>query len=422
MATQVAGLDYEVLVVGAGVTGAGLALALVKAGMRVALLEARPAQPLRPPPPGLAGYDLRVTALNVASRQFLEHLGVWDSVTGQRVAAFDHMKVWDGEGLAGIHFHASEAGQEHLGYIVENRVLSSSLHRRLEAFAKLDWFQGARCHSLVRCLDSAGQAYCLVSLEDGRQLSAALVVGADGANSMVRHLAGFGTRQRDYGQQAIVANVRVAETHGNTAWQRFMSTGPLALLPLPPLPEADSSLCAVVWSADRWRADQLLEMDDRRFSSELGRCSEYCLGEVLETSPRRAFALQRQHVLRYAQPGVALIGDAAHVIHPLAGQGVNLGLQDAAVLATEVLAAGAAGRPPGELRILRRYQRRRQSHNLLMMATTDLLKRWFGSSMPLLCWLRNRGMDAFDLSPRVKRQLIQVAIGGDSRPDSAQGL
>ena len=258
-------------------------------------------------------------------------------------------------------------------------------------------------------ISSADETGVRLELEDGRSLSAGLLVAADGALSRVRDLAGFRTREWDYGQRAIVCTVETGLPHQATAWQRFLNTGPLAFLPLPGF--EGRHYCSIVWSAEPDLADALAALSDREFCDAAGEALESRLGAVLDCSPRASFPLRQRHAVEYTRPGIALVGDAAHTIHPLAGQGINLGLQDVIALSEELTAGMARGEAPGSPVLLARYQRRRKGENLLMMAAMDGFKSLFGSRQLPLRWLRNQGLKWVDRSGPIKHQLMRHAMG-----------
>ncbi|MAT92576.1 MAG: 2-octaprenyl-3-methyl-6-methoxy-1,4-benzoquinol hydroxylase [Halioglobus sp.] len=399
-----AAAQFDVVVVGAGIAGASLALALSGQGLAIALVEARPlAPPPLPAPLEVAAFDPRVSALTPRSRQLLDSLGAWRGIEDYRHCAYRHMTVWDAQGTGRIDFDRDEVDAPALGYIVENRAIVAALLDRVAGAADI------HCHgeaTLAACRREGVRTR--VELADGRCLSAQLVVAADGALSTLRDLLEFRTREWDYGHRAIVASIETARGHRHTAWQRFLPSGPLALLPLP---GAGERFCSIVWSIDEELADDLLGLDDAEFCRELARASEACLGAVLACSPRRHFPLRQRHAVDYVQAGAALVGDAAHTIHPLAGQGINLGLQDVAVLAEEILAGARRDVSPGQLELLRRYQRRRKGENLLMMGAMDGFKRLFEQDALPLRWLRNNGMRGVDRLPLLKHQLMRHAMG-----------
>ncbi len=396
----------DVTIVGAGIAGSALCAALTGHGLSIALVEARslPAGPAVPGP-GIAGFDARVSALTGRSRAFLERLGAWPAVTAARACPYRHMTVWDAEGTGAIDFDASEVDAPALGTIVENRVLVAALVAR---------FRGARDVAVFapdRVADVAREgSQVTLRLESGDTLCSRLVVAADGALSPLRAALGFRTREWDYGHRAIVTTVAVERCHEDTAWQRFLPTGPLALLPLSP-GEDGSHRCSIVWSVEDPPAEDLLALAEADFCAALGAASEYRLGAVLAATARSAFPLRQRHAVDYVAPGVALVADAAHTIHPLAGQGINLGLADVEVLAAEVLRATERGLDPGRLDVLRRYQRARKSDNLAMMAAMEGFKRLFGARALPLRWLRNTGLHLVDGAEPVKRELVRRAMG-----------
>ncbi|WP_339897409.1 UbiH/UbiF/VisC/COQ6 family ubiquinone biosynthesis hydroxylase [uncultured Gilvimarinus sp.] len=399
-----ANMDYDIIVVGAGIVGTSMAAYLsqtLAADTRIALVA--PAAPIADAEP----FDARVVAMTEASRQLFEQLDVWRNIAGQRACPYRDMQVWDGEGSGHIEFNAADVGRDSLGHIVEHRVLNQALERALELTRVQRWQQPVS--ALLR--DNNG-AVSGVELDSGETLAAPLTIAADGARSKLRQLAGITERQWPYQQSAIVATVRCEKPHEFTARQRFMSTGPLALLPLIEAPGASSGHhCSIVWSADQGFADTLMAQDDASFCASLERHFESRLGVIEHVSKRYAFALHQRHAKQYVQPGLALIGDAAHSIHPLAGQGVNLGLLDVAGLGHELQRAGARGLATGEYSTLRRYERQRMGHNLTMMAAMESFKRVFGSRQPALTLMRNRALSGVNSQPALKSFLAQQAMG-----------
>ncbi|BFM22245.1 UbiH/UbiF/VisC/COQ6 family ubiquinone biosynthesis hydroxylase [Gilvimarinus japonicus] len=397
--------NYDIIVVGAGIVGTSIAAHLSQTlapHTRIALV-APAAQPAIDPEP----FDPRVVALTDASRQLLEQLGVWRSVAEQRACPYRDMHVWDGEGAGHIEFSAHDLGRDTLGHIVEHRVLNQALERALELTAVERWQQPVS--ALLRQPDGSING---VELSTSETLQAPLIIAADGARSPLRKMAAIDERQWSYQQSAIVATVRSQAPHGLVARQRFMNTGPLALLPLIDTPQAsDGHHCSIVWSADQAFADSLMALDDTEFCQALERHFERRLGTIEHVSTRHAFTLHQRHATRYAQPGLALVGDAAHSIHPLAGQGVNLGLLDVACLTRELQRAQERGLSTGEYATLRRYERQRMGHNLTMMAAMEGFKRLFGSRQPGLTLLRNRALSSVNTLPALKNLLAQQAMG-----------
>ena len=395
--------DYDILIVGGGMVGASLACALAGHGLSIAVVEAQ----IPPATWPRDSTDLRVSALTRATQRIFGALGAWDRMVGQRVSPFRDMHVWDAAGSGAIHFDSAEIGEDTLGYIVENRVIQATLWESMTACEDVEVIAPAAPAALT--LDQDGAR---LRLEDGRELAALLVVGADGADSRLRALAGLDARQWDYHQKAVVATVRTEQSHRETAWQRFLPTGPLAFLPL------SDGACSIVWSTTPEHADALLARDEDAFRAELAQAFEHRLGRIESAGPRAAFALRMLYAPRYVQPRVALVGDAAHAIHPLAGQGVNLGLLDAAALAEVVLHAHAADRDIGGMATLRRYERWRKGDNLATMAAMDGFKRLFGSRLAPLRWARNVGLTLTDDLGPLKHLIMRRAMGlaGDLPP------
>ncbi len=397
---------FDLVIVGSGIAGTALAASLAGRGLRLALVEAQDLVDRDlPPPGGLDSFDSRVSALTPRSRALLEAVDCWSAITGYRACPYTHMTVWDAEGTGLIEFDAAEVQRPELGYIVENRVVVKALLDRVRAATDVVLLSPARVAACDRGADGAMQL--TLAGEGGDQLRADLVVAADGAMSPLRQMLGFETREWDYGHRALVCTVQTEHAHQATAWQRFLPSGPLAFLPLP----GDGQFCSIVWSVPEARAEELLGLDEAAFCSALGEAFEQRLGRVLAATPRFAFPLRQRHAVDYVQPGVALIADAAHTIHPLAGQGINLGLQDVAALAEEVVWALGQGLNPGRLEVLRRYQRRRKGENLLMMAAMDGFKRLFEEDALPLRFLRNAGMDLVGRLGPVKQQLMRHAMG-----------
>lgn len=384
----------DVLVVGGGVVGAALALALGRQGRRVALLEQTAPEPFDP----RGETDLRVFAINRASQRLFESLDVWPAMRSRGVSPYEAMEVWDARSPGRIRFEAAEVGEPDLGHIIENRVIQWSLWEALDAAGVLRLCPASLAQLQVL---SDGVDACL---DDGRVVHARLVVGADGARSRVRSLAGIGVDVRRYGQKAVVANVTTETPNPATAWQRFLPTGPLAFLPL-----ADGR-SSVVWSTGADAADALLALDDAAFCAELGAAFEWRLGPVTATGARAAFTLQGSQARQYVRPRIALVGDAAHTIHPLAGQGANLGLADVAALARTL--AAHADRDPGDLRLLRAYERARRGDNWLMMRAMEGFSALFGSPQAPVELARGLGLTLADRLPAIKNGFLRRALGG----------
>lgn len=391
------GPAFDVAVVGGGMVGAAAALALARAGFATALIEARA------PAPWSASddVDLRVVGLAPSSIALLHDLDVWTSIRALRASPYAHMHVWDAASGAAIHFDAADEGRDLLGYIVENNLVQWQLWQALDA---------AGVHRLCPAQVSGYEV-----LEDRVQLSlhggdtdtvsARLLVAADGAASPLRAMAGIETKGRDYAQRGVVAHVQTERRHQGTAWQRFLDTGPLALLPL-----ADGR-SSIVWSLPEDEAQRVLALDDEGFFRELGVASDFRLGRIVGATARAAFPLRLQLAETYQAERFVLLGDAAHAVHPLAGQGVNLGLRDVAELRDTLVDARDAGKDIAATHVLRRYARRRRSADTLDALGFDALARVYAWQASPLVAARGLGVRLIDKVSPIKRKLTTHAAG-----------
>ena len=398
----------DLLIVGAGMVGSALALALKDSGLNILLLDGSPLSVK--PFAAQAPFEPRVSALSAASQRILQRLGAWDGITRRRVSPYSHMRVWDGSGTGQIHFSAASVHAQVLGHIVENRVVQDALLECLQG-TNIEMLANARLEQMRRSGDD-----WLLTLADSRTLRAPLVIAADGANSAVRRLTGCETREWDYMHHAIVTSVRCSEPHQRTAWQRFTDHGPLAFLPLER--DGQQDWCSIVWSTTPEQAEYLMALDDAAFCRELELAFEGRLGSVMSADPRVCVPLRQRHAKRYVAEGLALIGDAAHTIHPLAGQGVNLGFLDAAVLADVLLHAADRGERLADVRVLSRYERRRMPHNLALMAAMEGFERLFQADSLTARLLRNTGLKWVNKMPEAKAMFVRQALGlsGDLPP------
>lgn len=396
---------FDVVIVGAGMIGESIALALAKGEPALKLAIVDPNYQQAAPNQGreLKDYGIRVSALSAKSQDFLTQLGAWQHIPVDRLSPYCAMEVWDGEGTGRVHFDARDLHLDALGHILENDYTQWALRQEINTQPNIQHF----AHK-VRFLDHRDpQGYTPVGLDNDSVLHAKLVIAADGALSAMRLWLGLPTREWDYGHQAIVATVRTEKPNQRTAWQRFRPQGPLAFLPMP----HDPHLSSIVWSTSPAEAQAVLAMNEVDFNQALSQAFEHQLGQVLASSHKASIHLRQRHAKQYWVEGAVLAGDAAHSIHPLAGQGVNLGFKDAQVLAEEILRGQRLGLDIGSAAILSRYQRRRQADNLATMASMETFKQLFAAEHPLLRLARNQGMNLFDKLLPVKQHLMLQAMG-----------
>lgn len=375
--------------------GCAAALSLGRLGYSVVVIEAGQA----PVYPGVE-HDLRVSAISPASANLLDELGVWNSILEQRVSPYEKMVVWDASGAGSLTFDAADIGLPQLGHIVENRLINAALVEQMRSSALARYMTETRV-STINWLDDRVS----IQLDNGTGLECSLLIGADGGSSQVRASAGLTTRGHSYHQTAIVANVRTELPHGRTAWQRFLSSGPLAFLPL-----SDGS-CSIVWSADEPVAEELLALDESEFEGRLERAFESRLGSVKLSSAIAGFPLIYANAESYSAHRLVLVGDAAHRIHPLAGQGVNLGLGDVSALESVLSEAQAVGRQAGDSLYLRRYGRARRADASAMMVGMDAIQQLFGSDSRSLQIARNAGLQLVDNAMPLKAFFMHKAAG-----------
>ncbi|MCK0537070.1 UbiH/UbiF/VisC/COQ6 family ubiquinone biosynthesis hydroxylase [Alcanivorax quisquiliarum] len=393
MATE----SVDLVIIGGGMAGGLLAAILAGGPLRVQLVDAAPVPQM---PQGLARP--RVSALTEASQRMLVRTGAWAKLPPERVQSYTRMQVWDGDGTGEVVFDAVEAGVPSLGWIVENDAVVAALHQALATATNVRWHCDARVTRLQR--SAAGWQ---IALADGRELAAPMLVGADGARSSVRENAGIPGTLRPTGHLAIVGTVAMERPHGRCARQRFMDTGPLALLPL----GGDRHHCSLVWSCLPAEAERLMALEGDAFDVALTQASQGCCGALRLLGKRGLFPINELHASEYVSDGVALIGDAAHVVHPLAGQGINMGMLDAAVLAEEFERASTRGLPFYHQSALARYQRRRRGHNALMLNVLHGFKVLFEQPSLEVRLMRNLGMNLFNRAAPVKRMLTRHALG-----------
>jgi 2-octaprenylphenol hydroxylase len=386
---------YQIVVVGGGLVGATTVCGLAQQGLDVALLDARP--PARQWPKDSS--DLRVSALTRASINILQALGVWSKIQ-QTTSPYREMKIWDHTGNGELHFDSAETDYTELGFIVENRVTVAALWDAIEALPNATIL----CPAHVAAMQIQNDCRRL-QLDDGRVIEAELVIAADGQNSGLREMAGINVTGWAYQQMALVATVKTSKHHQVTAWQRFLKEGPLAFLPL------HNGQCSIVWTLSTDTAKRYQDLDEPDFLKVLEQASAGMLGTMLEVGPRAAFPLHLQFAKQYTEARLALVGDAAHTMHPLAGQGANAGLLDAATIIELLINARAAGRPLASYKLLRRYERWRKGDNLILLGSMDMLKRLYAISNEPFTTIRAQGMNKINQTAWLKNHFNQYAMG-----------
>lgn len=385
----------DIIIVGAGMVGSAAALSLARQGYKITLIEASEI-----PQWSEDEYALRVSAISAASERLLMDIGAWQKIAERRVSPYESMHVWDASGTASLDFNAADSGQACLGYIVENNLINTCLLEQINGMPNVKLINGARLSGMT-WLDDCVE----VKLDSGNEIRATLIIAADGGNSQVRAHCGIGSSRHDYQQTGIVTRVRTSLPHEHTAWQRFLPTGPLAFLPL-----ADGS-CSIVWSADKEFAEELLALDDEVFSQHLAEAFEHRLGDVELLSSRAGFPLILANADSYSTERVVLLGDAAHRVHPLAGQGVNLGFQDVIDLTSILFEAVQNGRDLADPLYLRKYSRRRRADAGMMLAGMDGIQRVFTSQHKSVQKSRNLAMDLINRLPGLKQFFVNRALG-----------
>jgi len=386
-------IHYDVIIVGGGMVGATLAVALAEQStLKIAVIEAFEPKPLTE----FDVPDLRVSALTLASETLLKNLGIWQQLIPSRISQFSNMDVWE-TSTSALHFDCAEIGESHLGHIVENIHIQQASLERCKQIKNID---------IICPATPVSRSNNTLTLEDGRTLTAKLIVGADGGQSSLREWANIKVHGWDYQQTAIVCTVTTEYSHQQTARQRFLPEGPLAFLPL-----ADPNQCSIVWSNSTEEAELLSQLDNETFKNILSKAFENKLGEITNISQRASFPLKLKHADHYVEQGFALVGDAAHTIHPLAGQGVNIGFLDAATLAEIVIEAHLKGRDIGSLHMLNKYQRQRKADNIAMQLSMDIFKRTFGSDFAPIRWARRFALKSVSQSTVLKNFFIHQASG-----------
>ena len=387
----------QIVIAGGGVVGLSTACILAQAGLSVLILEPKPT-PTRWQP---AATDLRVVALTRASQLLLARADVWPAIVQKRVAPYRAMQVWDGAGTGDIVFKAEDVAEHDLGHIVELSAIEQSLREKLASLPNAPLRYGVGAEGF-----DVSENAVHVHTSDGQSISAKLLIACDGAQSPLRKIAGIACHQEDYQHHALVAQIQCEKSHQQTAWQRFTPTGPLALLPL-----ADEHQCSIVWSTPADETNAYLALSAEEFSEKLSQAFEHRLGALQLNSTRLSFALIERHAERYLAPRFALLGDAAHTMHPLAGQGLNQSLGDVQALCEQLLKLQQQKRDYGLMENLRPFERARRSEAALMLAAVKGFKTLFTQHQAAIVLARNWGMSALNKHPIAKAEIIRRAMG-----------
>ena len=385
--------EYDVAVVGAGAVGLAVACLLAQQYSRVALIDQASFSAWQTGD----DYGLRVSALNLASIELLANLGVWQNVRAMRACPYRSMHVWEQQSDTEITFNCHDTSHSMLGAIVENQVLLTALHKRVDEDSHIHILN----HGLEN-LSAISDSAMLLELNNSQRLSAKLVLGADGQRSKVRECVGIGQLSTLYQQLGLVCTVKTELDHLQTAWQCFTPFGPLALLPL------DDNICSIVWSVSDEKCHELIALSDTQFNQQLTQGFESKLGQLSVCSERKSFPLQGAQANQYIDHRVALLGDAAHVVHPLAGLGLNLGLADVQQL-SDLLQA--SDRPLGSERVLRQYERARKSENTLMQKSLEMIDALFREERSLVKQARSMGVNMTNSLLPVKLMFMRHALG-----------
>jgi len=397
---------FDVVVVGGGMVGAAVACALGDSKLRVAVLENTLPETFAEDQP----HDLRVSALSVASKNILESVGAWPGILNRRYCPFRRMRVWETAG--DTEFCSDDINYPELGYIVENRITQLALLERLQDFSNIEFI----CPTAINKVDYRPGEASQILLADGRELSARLLIAADGGQSKIRQTVGIGVTSWDYQQHALVIYIETAYGQQDITWQRFLPSGPQAFLPL------TGHYGSIVWynSPDEIKRLQKLPLAD--LADELVKAFPECLGQVERVIAATSFPLRRQHAQAYVKSGVALVGDAAHTINPLAGQGVNIGLLDAAALAETIIEAANKGKDIADIATLKRYEQIRRNENLKMMTVMDVFYQVFSNEIAPIKFLRNLGLGLAERVLPAKNLVMRNAMGLEgSLPKLARG-
>ena len=401
--------NFDVVIVGGGMVGAALACSLGGSLLKVAVIESALPQDFSADQP----HDLRVSALSIASKNILEAVGAWRGIASRRLCPFRRMRVWETAG--DTEFCSDDIGHSELGYIVENRVTQLALLDRLRDFDNIELICPAAINRISYSAESQNE-HSELELADGRLLSAKVLVAADGGQSKVRQAVGLGVTSWDYKQHALVIYIETDYGQQDITWQRFVPSGPQAFLPL------TGHYGSLVWYNSPDEVSRLKALPHEELMAELAAAFPDCLGKVRGILGTASFPLKRQHAQDYVKPGVVLVGDAAHMINPLAGQGVNIGLLDAAALGEVLVEAQKQGQAIDDIAVLKRYEKLRRSENLRMMTVMDVFYRVFSNEILPVKFLRNLGLGLAERLSPAKNKVMRMAMGLDGNlPKLAKG-
>lgn len=397
--------SYDVIVVGGGMVGAAVGCCLGGSSLNVAVIERSMPEPFSTDQP----HDLRVSALSIGSRRILEMIGAWKGVADRRLCPYRRMRVWEDQG--DTEFNSNDIQQDELGYIVENRITQLALLERLAEFDNVDLL----CPAVISGINySKGNS--VIELQDGQKLSTGLLIAADGGQSKVRQTVGLGVTSWDYQQNALVIYIETDYGQQDITWQRFVPSGPQAFLPL------TGNFGSIVWYNSPDEVNRLKKLSHSALQNELLQVFPDCLGNVKRVIATASFPLKRQHAQNYVKPGVALVGDAAHMINPLAGQGVNIGLLDAAALAQVLTEADRNGQVIGSIEVLKRYEKMRRNENLKMMTLMDVFYRVFSNRILPVKLVRNIALGLAERVTPAKNKVMRYAMGLEGNlPKLARG-